>query len=185
MSKKKRDKSREAEKRRKAMRQSRAASGGAKGPPADSAPSATVSLPAMRTMERQMHALTGGESAPPTSLEKAQNLIWQAFESDDPERRCQLAQQALAICPDCADAYVLLAENAASRGEALDLYTRGVAAGERALGAQALQEYAGHFWGFLQTRPYMRAREGAHALGDGPARRCCKSFARHAPSQSQ
>src|SRR5262249_8114731 len=30
----------------------------------------------------------------------------------------------------------------------------------RGLGAHAFQEYAGQFWGFLETRPYMRAREG-------------------------
>ena len=35
-----------------------------------------------------------------------------------------------------------------------------MAAGERALGPEAFQEYAAHFWGILETRPYMRAREG-------------------------
>ena len=29
-----------------------------------------------------------------------------------------------------------------------------------ALGAEGFEEYAGHFWGFLETRPYMRARAG-------------------------
>ena len=44
--------------------------------------------------------------------------------------------------------------------EARDLYTRGLKAGELALGADAFKEYTGHFWGFLETRPYMRARHG-------------------------
>ena len=44
--------------------------------------------------------------------------------------------------------------------EARDHYARGVEAGELALGPQAFKEYAGHFWGFLETRPYMRARAG-------------------------
>ncbi len=35
-----------------------------------------------------------------------------------------------------------------------------MAAGERALGKQVFEEYAGHFWGMLETRPYMRARQG-------------------------
>jgi tetratricopeptide (TPR) repeat protein len=29
-----------------------------------------------------------------------------------------------------------------------------------ALGPQDFEAYAGHFWGFLETRPYMRARAG-------------------------
>ncbi len=49
-------------------------------------------------------------------------------------RRAQLARKALEISPDCADAYVLLAEEKArTLGEARDLFVQGVAAGERAL----------------------------------------------------
>lgn len=33
-------------------------------------------------------------------------------------------------------------------------------AGERALGEEAFTRDAGHFWSVLETRPYMRAREG-------------------------
>jgi tetratricopeptide (TPR) repeat protein len=76
-----------------------------------------------------------------------------------------MAQHALAISPDCADAYVLLAENANSRREELEMYEEGVAAGQRALGPELFQNDVGHFWGILETRPYMRARLGlAHAL---------------------
>ena len=55
---------------------------------------------------------------------------------------------------------MLLAEHAQTAEEARKHYEQGVAAGERALGKQAFEEYAGHFWGILETRPYMRAREG-------------------------
>ena len=51
--------------------------------------------------------------------------MYRAFEEPDEERRVQLAREALAICPDCADAYVLLAEHARSRKEALRLYEQG------------------------------------------------------------
>ena len=61
----------------------------------------------------------------------------------------------------CADAHVLLAEEVAKTlVEARRHYEAGVAAGERALGAQAFERDAGHFWGLLETRPYMRARAG-------------------------
>ena len=43
---------------------------------------------------------------------------------------------------------------------ARELYEEGVQAGERALGAEIFTEMAGHFWGVLETRPYMRARAG-------------------------
>src|SRR5262249_49642042 len=47
----------------------------------------------------------------------------------------------------------------------LDYYEQAVAAGERALGPDYFQQEVGHFWGLLETRPYMRAREGlANAL---------------------
>ena len=64
------------------------------------------------------------------------------------------------LSPDCADAYVLLAEQARNRKEALELFEQGVAAGERALGPQMFRDEVGNFWGILETRPYMRARLG-------------------------
>ncbi len=100
-----------------------------------------------------------------TPLSKAQDLVYQAFDERDPGKRAGLARKALALSPDCADALVLLAEQAGTRKEALALYQQAVAAGERAMGPDGFRENLGHFWGVLETRPYMRAREGlAHAL---------------------
>jgi hypothetical protein len=96
---------------------------------------------------------------------QAEELLTQAFEAGDPHRRAELARQALALWQDCADAYVLLAENTRSRKQALGLYEKGVAAGERALGPEPFRLDAGRFWGVLETRAYMRARLGlAHSL---------------------
>lgn len=95
-----------------------------------------------------------------TPLEKAQSLMYDAFEAEGDER-IRLAREALAICPDCADAYVLLAEETAqSLQEAAALYEQGVRAAERALGKDIFREEAGHFWSIISTRPYMRARAG-------------------------
>ncbi len=106
-----------------------------------------------------------GEAGRDTPLSKAQALMYRAFEEKDEGRRVQLAKEALAICPDCADAYVLLAEYSRSRKEVLALFQKGVASGERSLGPKAFERDAGHFWGILETRPYMRARLGlAHSL---------------------
>lgn len=97
---------------------------------------------------------------PRTPLEKAQERMYDAWDAKG-KRRVKLAKEALAISEDCADAYVLLAEESArTLAAATDLYAKGVAAGERALGEEMFVEAAGHFWGVLETRPYMRARAG-------------------------
>ena len=97
-------------------------------------------------------------------LGQAQELIYNAWEIADPLKRTALARKALKISPDCADAYVLLAQ-AARTSARLEFYRKGVEAGARALGPQTFANDAGHFWGLLETRPYMRARAGlAQAL---------------------
>ena len=105
-------------------------------------------------------------SAPTTPLERAQDLAYRATEERG-RRRLQLARRALELSPDCADAYVLLAEEAREPEEARDLYVQAVAAGERALGATSFTDDVGHFWEAVRTRPYMRARFGlAQCLED-------------------
>ncbi len=97
---------------------------------------------------------------PTTPLEKAQELMYEAFEASG-RRRVQLARQALEVSPDCADAYVLLAEETArTPQDALAFYQKGVEAGQRVLGPEFFEENVGHFWGIVETRPYMRARLG-------------------------
>lgn len=106
-----------------------------------------------------------------TPREMAQDLVYQAFEARG-RRRITLARRALELFPDCADAYGVLAEAAPDRATACELYAQGVAAGERALGPETFTEEAGHFWGVLATRPYMRLRFGLaqslEALGRHP-----------------
>jgi tetratricopeptide (TPR) repeat protein len=139
--------------------------------PSRSGAAAAPALPDRRAMERFMVALSGerGGSDDPTA--KAQDVMYEAWEQTTARSRIALARKALGISPLCADAYVLLAEEGAkSVAEAKELYARGVEAGELALGPKAFKEDVGLFWGFLETRPYMRARAGLAqalwALGD-------------------
>src|SRR6516225_3912723 len=127
---------------------------GGRGPKRRRAKPPPDKLPDRRAMEGVMQQLVAGlqgQAQQDTPLGKAQALMYRAFEEPDEQNRIQLARDALAISPDCADAYVLLAEHATSRKEALRLYEQGVAAGERALGAAAFERDAGHFWGLLET----------------------------------
>ena len=95
-----------------------------------------------------------------TPLERAQSVFYEACDARTVKSRLALAKKALAISPLCADAYVMLAEHAEiGSDEALDLWRRGVDAGKEALGAD-FEEFHGEFWGWLETRPYMRARFG-------------------------
>lgn len=96
---------------------------------------------------------------PRNDEERAQELAFEAWSACG-RRRVALARQALKLWPDCADAYVVLADQEREAGRARDLYALGVAAGERALGPGPFRDDVGHFWGLLPTRPYMRARHG-------------------------
>jgi tetratricopeptide (TPR) repeat protein len=106
------------------------------------------------------------QKMPTSAFERAQDMAYAAWQAPTAARRVALAKKALALSPRCADAYVLLAQHS-QRGsdEETDLWRRAVTAGEEALGASGFMDFAGEFWGFLETRPYMRARFGlARAL---------------------
>lgn len=94
-------------------------------------------------------------------VETAREIVGEAWEATDRRKRIALARKALKTSPLCVDAYVVIAqEEAKSFEESLSWYQKGVEAGERALGPEGFEKYAGHFWGFWETRPYMRARAG-------------------------
>jgi tetratricopeptide (TPR) repeat protein len=117
-----------------------------------------TAVPDRRAMESFLAALSGLRGDDATA--KAQDVMYDALERTTSRSRIALAHKALGISPLCADAYVLLAEEARSIKEARDYYAKGVEAGELALGPKGFKQYAGHFWGFLETRPYMRAMAG-------------------------
>ena len=101
-----------------------------------------------------------------TPLERAQELAYDAMEAHG-RLRIKRARQALAASADCADAWVVLAEEASTAEAAVERYERAVLAGAAAIGAERFGALRGQFWDHLETRPYMRARLGlAQALRD-------------------
>lgn len=93
---------------------------------------------------------------------RARDLVDLAWEAEGKER-IRLAEQAIRLWPDATDAYVILGNEALNRGDlqrAQRLYQDGVQAGERELGNECFTDDVGHFWGIVETRPYMRARRG-------------------------
>jgi tetratricopeptide (TPR) repeat protein len=103
-------------------------------------------------------ASEGGDDAvgPGTPLDRAQDVVDDAYDAAG-RHQMKLARQALALSADCADAWVILGDNAATIEEALERYEQGVAAGRRAIGDGAFDALAGQFWQHVETRPYMRA----------------------------
>lgn len=95
---------------------------------------------------------------PTNDQERATALVDQAFESRG-RRQVQLARQALKLDPDCVDALLLLAERESNPELALPMYQAAMQAAERKLGPEVFKEEAGNFWGILETRTYMRARQ--------------------------
>lgn len=94
-----------------------------------------------------------------TPEEKAQDLVYDAWEAKSKTRRRELARKALELWPGCSDAYVLLAEDASSPQEARKHYEKAFEAAVGNLDPGAFEKAAGYLWaaGF---RPYMRARAG-------------------------
>lgn len=100
------------------------------------------------------------DAAPLTPMEEAQELAFKAMEAETEEQARKLAKRALTKDPDCVDALVLLTSiDANSPKQAIEGLQKAVAAGERSLGAEFFKENKGHFWGVLESRPYMRARQ--------------------------
>jgi len=119
------------------------------------------SLPSLQSMEGLLAGIGGMGQGKRSAVDEAQEIMYDAWEAPTRRRAVALAKKALAVSADCADAYNLLAEEMAeSLEEAIDLYRKGVEAGERTLGKKAFKEDVGYFWGLLETRPYMRARAG-------------------------
>jgi tetratricopeptide (TPR) repeat protein len=88
-------------------------------------------------------------------------LLEQAWQQSHQIKRIELARKALELYPDAADAYNILAETEARTLERIaEQYRRGIIAGQRDLGEAYFKENRGHFWGLIETRPYMRAKAG-------------------------
>jgi len=69
-----------------------------------------AALPDRRAMESFLAAIGGRRSDGATA--KAQDVMYEAWERTTSRSRIALARKALGISPLCADAYVLLAEEA-------------------------------------------------------------------------
>lgn len=91
----------------------------------------------------------------------ADELINDAWDASTPAQRIKLARAALEIDLNAIDAYNILGMHAASYAERIAIFREAVRIGER-LFQPAFDEPDMAWWGFMGTRPWMRAQ---HNLG--------------------
>lgn len=95
----------------------------------------------------------------PKAIDAAQDVVYDAMDASTKALAIKHALKALSISPHCSDAYNILAWYwARNDDEKIALCSHAVKAAEKVLGPKGFEEFAPHFWGFLETRPYMRAR---------------------------
>lgn len=91
--------------------------------------------------------------------EKAENIYERALDESSPVKRIAMLEKALEIYPELPDAWCLLgAEKAKTCHEAVSYFEKAVHAGRNALGETFFKDNAGHFWGLIESRPFMRAK---------------------------
>jgi tetratricopeptide (TPR) repeat protein len=91
---------------------------------------------------------------------RAQELAYDALETDSLGEALRLVNEALKLDPDCTDAQRLMVSVLpASPENKTSLMREVVEKAERNLGEAFFQEHMGHFWGTMSTRPYMRAKQ--------------------------
>ncbi len=147
-------------------------------------------LPDRRAMERIMRELVAGiaeDSPSATPLYLAQDVMYRAFEEASESEQIRLAREALEIYPDCADAFVLLAEHAQTPEDVLRLYEQGVVAGRRTVGEVAFEGIRRPLLGSLGDATLHAGSGGAGdgLVASGPPGRGGGALSRHAPVESQ
>ena len=107
----------------------------------------------LRRMERMMGGAAKGKDR------EAQELVYDAWEAADGDEAFELLTQAVELDPTNVDGWLGLMDFEPLEAEGrIEFLRRLVAIGDKNLGKKAFREDKGHFWGLLETRPYMRAR---------------------------
>jgi len=118
----------------------------------------------MEEMEAFMQKVSKGpipEFTPDNNKDLAEELVREAM-GMDPDEEKEAIMEALDLDPDCILAYVALGQAEVHPAIALAFFERGISIGAaQFLTDPYLSETKGHFWGFIETRPFMRCMQGA------------------------
>lgn len=100
----------------------------------------------------------------------AQQLFYDAMDASSYEEEMDLLRKSLELDPSNVDSLLVMLARCGLDGHGeIEGLKKIVALAAERLGEENFKQFEGHFWGFHETRPYMRARqmlaEAHHALG--------------------
>lgn len=103
----------------------------------------------------------GFANAPRKNDKKSRSLdlVDVAYEQPEPLGK-KLVEYALVLYPDNIDAYNYLGNIESNLNKAIILFEKAIKIGEKNPGKKFFEESKEHFWGIMETRPYMRAKAG-------------------------
>lgn len=107
------------------------------------------------------------ESESPTrsAIHDSQQFIYEAWDAETDEEMIAYLVRALELNPRNPDGLLTLLDMSEWSGEKeIEALRRILQFAADELGEEAFEEFVPHFWGFLETRPYMRVRG---RLGEG------------------
>jgi tetratricopeptide (TPR) repeat protein len=114
---------------------------------------------AREMLQRMERLLSETRSPKRRKADESQQLVYDAWEAPTDEREQELMSQALELDPGNADALLYMLDGAGLQDEEeIQALRNIVAAAAKSIGPKVFKEDAGHFWGLIETRPYMRAR---------------------------
>lgn len=103
-----------------------------------------------------------------TVIDKAQEIVWDAWDVPDGREAVRLAKKALKIDGDCCDAFNVLGFYEGNPEKRKEYQKKAIDSFHRRYDKKFFDENAGCFWGVLETRPYMRAlQDYGQSLWDG------------------
>ena len=109
----------------------------------------------MRSIERAMGGAAGTSTA---KQRQAQECVYDAWEAATADDALELIHEALELDSRNVDAWLMLLHACDySTDERIEFLRKLVDMGAKNLGSKIMKQ-KGHFWGVLETRPYMRAR---------------------------
>lgn len=108
---------------------------------------------------RRMERMIGGAVKGKKNKHAAQELVYDAWEAMSDEKEYELLERAVELDSTNVDAWLGLMDFAhLDDDERIEMLRKLVAMGGKNLGKKIFKNDKGHFWGLLETRPYMRAR---------------------------
>lgn len=93
-------------------------------------------------------------------LAEAQDIAFEAWDASGRTERLKLAKLALEKSPYCVDALNIIAYETPDLAERAEIFARAEKIGRKFFGEDFFRENKGILWGLLETRPYMRAKNG-------------------------